>query len=308
MATLPQTDFLAERQSGIGGSDIGAVLNLDYGCARRVAYQKLSTSPDYPRRETNDMERGIHGEALAAAKYARDSGRKLRRLAVRRHPDHPEFLVHADRQIVNDPRGPGVLEVKCPNYFTFRKVKYEGLPQSYILQLQWAMYVTGYHWGSFAVFHLDSWRLLWFDMARDEELIEFARLNALGFWGRTQEGELPIRLAADDKRCARCEYRRTCQAGAVLDKQLTRAERTVTPIRAEDAHLDELCARYVEMRDLHSEAEALKDEAFDRIKAAVGKERRAIDTGAFRIYVGEVAGAHVEYDRKSYTSVKVYEV
>jgi predicted phage-related endonuclease len=312
MSALPdvvqtrEQEFQQERRSGIGGSDMAALFSLEYGCARRLAYEKLGTTPDYEDSEATlrNFERGKHGEAIAAAQYVKATGRRVRRMPVRRHPQHPEFLVHTDRQIITiDDRGPGALEIKCPSAFAFRKLRREGMADAYTMQGQWELFVTGYRWGSFAVFQLDSWQLLWFDFERDEALIEQLAEAAAQFWVALKEGLLPERLAPEDSRCQRCLYKQKCQGAALL----TQIKDKVVPIRQEDRFLDALADEYLEAHELEREAKELKESAKGRLQAALG-EQKAVDTGRHRIY-------WTSYPRKEYTvkasvvtSLRVYGV
>jgi predicted phage-related endonuclease len=85
-----------------------------------------------------------------------------------------------------------------PGAWGFKKIKKEGLPESYLLQLQWQMLCYGVTWGSFAVYWPDGHELLQFDVERDDELCEMLFQRAEEEWSnitmarlRVQEGESP---------------------------------------------------------------------------------------------------------------------
>ena len=50
--------FAAERLTGLGGSDAASLLNIGWGCRRRLWYEKRNVEPDYKREENAAMELG----------------------------------------------------------------------------------------------------------------------------------------------------------------------------------------------------------------------------------------------------------
>ena len=70
MTTEEREQFLADRLSGIGGSDVADVLSLEpWGCARRLYYEKRQVPPDYADESKEALfERGHVLEPLVAAK------------------------------------------------------------------------------------------------------------------------------------------------------------------------------------------------------------------------------------------------
>lgn len=167
--------WLEARRTGIGGSDVAAICGLDpYGRTAADVYdEKVGAVAD--RQPTPAMQRGALLEPVAAAIYAERTGRALRRQPLRRHPEHEWMIGNVDRQILAGHGGvtsTGVLEVKCPGIRQFAKVKANGLPEAWILQIQHYLAVYGYSWGSFAVFNAEAWELIHFDIAADAALIE----------------------------------------------------------------------------------------------------------------------------------------
>src|ERR1700744_2385168 len=110
----PKELWLEERRKGIGGSDVASVLNAGYGCRRRLHYDKTGVPPDFgrPEDEISILERGTELEDIIAEKYSRKTGRKIRRMPTRVSRDNAYMRVNVDRVILNDDRGPGVLECK----------------------------------------------------------------------------------------------------------------------------------------------------------------------------------------------------
>jgi putative phage-type endonuclease len=280
-AETPESAFLAERRTGIGGSDLGGILNAEpYGCARRVWYEKRGDVPDYLPANPAALLRGQRLEDLIAEEYSLQTGRKIRRMGVRRHPEQDWALVHADRQILNDSRGPGVLECKSANWRVFAEMKREGLPQAYIAQVQWALYVTGYEWGAFAVLEPSAWELVHFEVQRDEALIAGLVSCARGFWRLVPDGVAPDRLPDPrDRRCATCVFRRTCR-GEEMAAVARLPEEDVGPLPEERTpEFEQMAADYVFARDRREEAEELEEAVAARIKETLG-ERTAVSVPA----------------------------
>jgi predicted phage-related endonuclease len=176
---------------------------------------------------------------------------------------------NADRLITPCAKGlipftPGVLEIKVPAAWSFRKIKKEGLPEAYILQIQWQMLCYGTGWGSFCVYWPDGHELLWFDIERDHELCsmllerakeEWAHLELLKKQVGAQAVALPSMPLLKDSTytgCTRCAAFERCH-GFVIPEGVS-----ITNDSLEGA-----AERYetlaTEIKGLESEREALKE-------------------------------------------------
>jgi predicted phage-related endonuclease len=101
----------AARAKGIGGSDASVIA----GCSRfkspyELAYEKWGQLPSPEINEDLRFFGHLLEEPLAVT-YAKRTGLKVRRRATRHHPDLPWMLGNIDREILGDPRGPGILEI-----------------------------------------------------------------------------------------------------------------------------------------------------------------------------------------------------
>ena len=140
--------------------------------------------------ESPAMKRGKVLEAVAAELYQERTGRKLwRSNQTIRHRNYNWMLAHLDRRIVGEDKGVGALEIKCPGLRTFAKCRREGLPYYYLVQLQHQMDVAGYEWGAFAVFNSELWEMIYFDVPRDQELIDLIHEKGAEFWNLVQTEE-----------------------------------------------------------------------------------------------------------------------
>jgi predicted phage-related endonuclease len=277
-----RSNFLAERRTMIGGSDAAAAMNIGYGCRRRLVMDKRGVIPDYEDEETAAMERGREMEALIADKYARATNRVVRVVGTQRH-NYYEFLgVHMDRRVeeVSGQGGlvrPGYLEIKCVGRESFHRIKRDGIPEDYILQVQHGLMVTGWQWGSYAVFWPDGWQLLWWDVERDDVLIRNLMDAEIRTWAMVQSGEMPERLAPGDRRCAKCCYRKSCQGSALL------ALIDDAPGEFEDdPSLEQLAKEYADAQRIEAEARELKESLGAQLKSALG-DRQAVRANGTRI-------------------------
>lgn len=197
--------WLEERRKGLGGSDTPVILlgeNHPFTSLMDLWNDKVYGGNDVE--QTPAMKRGSALEDVVARLYADETGRKLRRVnKILSHKEHPWMLANIDREIVGDERGPGILEIKCPGIKVFSRIKREGIPDYYQIQLQHYLAVTGRAWGAFAVFSAEIWDMVYFDMDRDDELITMIISQGEAFWETVQsltppeaEEAPPIKLPA----------------------------------------------------------------------------------------------------------------
>lgn len=260
-----QTEWLAERRTGIGGSEAAAVFNVGWGCARQLAYDKRQIPSDFPFDETLAMQLGTALEPFFADQYSKITGRTLSAPASLFHPTHPELRVNVDRLIepVPEHKGPGVLEIKSQGRAVFAKTKREGIASAYILQVQWALVVTGYEWGSFAIGCRDSGEMLRWDVDRSEAICAEILSAGPKLWALIQsDAELPDRLEIDDTRCCSCKWRQTCQGDALIHVQADSELVSIEDVRP-------LLVEYDARKALLSEAEDLMGETEEVLKTAL---------------------------------------
>ncbi len=184
------TAWLDGRRRGIGGSDIAAVMGLSrWRSPLDVYLDKIGAAPE--REESEAMAWGTALEPVIAAEYERRTGRRVQRVnAILQHPDHPWALANIDRLQTDHERGRGVLEVKNTGYFGGRGWDGDNVPDEYMLQLQWYLWITDLEWGSFAAL-VGGNRLIMRDTERDDELCEAMCIAAGRFWREHVEAGVP---------------------------------------------------------------------------------------------------------------------
>jgi len=196
MTKLSKAEWLEERRKGIGGSDMPAILGVDkYRSPYDVYLDKIGRGPVIE--VTKPMQRGTAMQPIISDIYAETTNRELMQYeSIRKHEKIPYLLANVDGVIFAD-RGEGILEIKCPGLHVFGQCQREGLPKSYIIQLNHYLNVWGLHWGSIAVFNAEKWELIHFDVERDDELIEMMEERGKWFWMKVVKREPPEDLVVD---------------------------------------------------------------------------------------------------------------
>lgn len=183
------------RRGGIGGSEIAAIMGLDkYKTALDIQRDKLGLVRD-PFTGNGRTELGTFLEPFVAAKYTERTGHKVRRQPCKIHDTCCWVRSSIDRQIVGTGREtPGILEIKTTNPWTFKQAKLEGLPATWILQLQHYLEVWGYSWGAYAVLDRESGDLMTFEVERDQEIGTAIVKTVAEWWQRHILDREPIEV------------------------------------------------------------------------------------------------------------------
>ena len=250
----------ALRSTGIGGSDIGAIMGLSrFRTAYDVFLEKTGQKASTP--DNAAIHWGNILEDVVAKEYQAQTGRKVQRVnKMMRHPDYEFVIGNIDRAVVNpDIKGnvrwkdgklttDRILECKTAHGMTAKLWGEPGsdfIPDSYLTQVQWYMLLTGCKYADLAVL-IGGQDFRVFNVARDDALITYMLEYARKFWENTQKGIAPT---------------------------------PKTVAEAQDAYKDVLKESYVELGDefdpilkrlkaIKQEKKVLDDEE-DRFKAAI---------------------------------------
>ena len=264
------------RKSGLGSSDMPAVLGVSPWVRPEDLFEIKKGRRPEPE-ESPAMKRGKVLEAVAAELYQERTGRKLwRSNQTIRHRNYNWMLAHLDRRIVGEDKGVGALEIKCPGLRTFAKCRREGLPYYYLVQLQHQMDVAGYEWGAFAVFNSELWEMIYFDVPRDQELIDLIHEKGAEFWNLVQTEEF---------------YPADWSGPLAEPKPVEIPDMKAQVVTIESAEWAEAVAKLRDAREILAEAEALEKEAQEDIKKLMEAVNAAAAEGAgARIYWTPQAG------------------
>lgn len=196
---MPRETWLKHRRSGIGASEIGAVLGLsEFKTPYQVYLDKTSEEvTDYSNKYT---ERGIAFEDVVAERYTALTGNKVKRdNKMRFHPDHPFLFCSLDRIIpsAENADGPGVLELKTVTMAAHKKWEQQ-IPLAYFAQLQQQMAVTGYKWAEIALLVVETAEVWPIHIDRDDAFIEKMIEIAKDFWFNHVVPLVPPPMAVPD--------------------------------------------------------------------------------------------------------------
>lgn len=244
----------AQRQGFIGGTDIQHVFNLEpYGCARRLWYQKTGAEPDREFRMTGPIIAGKLMEDGVAEMVKERTGWKIRR---KKASASGHELQRVDRAIVGQDRGPGVLEIKTVSDRAYWTWKTEGVPDAYLLQVQWYMAVLEWEWGCIAALNRDTGQLELYKFDLRVDLMEKVRLMAERFMTvNVGQRIAPPWLAERDARCDSCQWEATCQ----MDEWVNVADGGLVQIDG----LPGLLSEYRGAKDIAKRAETLAQKLRD---------------------------------------------
>lgn len=178
------------RVNGIGGSDVGVLCGLSgYKTAYELYLEKRSELP----LDESDAERQRFGRRLEkpiADEFAYRTGRKTwRQRRTLRHPEYKFLLANIDRFQERDGVR-GVYEGKNSDWRMRSLWIQGGVPDTYYLQLQHYLLVTGDRFGSFGVLFGGN-ELHYFDIERDDATIAQILALELDFWDRVKTGNPP---------------------------------------------------------------------------------------------------------------------
>ena len=301
---MDREQFLKERLTGLGGSDIHHLFyEKPYGCSRKLWYEKTSQQPDYPVIASNIMKRGNKLEQLIRDEYVLRTERKIRRVnRMITNNTHPWAMAHLDAEIVAfDDRKTGILECKSVGRPMYYKIRDEGIPTSWIWQMQHYLLTTNRSWGSYAVLWADNWEFVHFDVERDADLQQSIIEAGTNFWRMVENGPAPERLEAKDKRCSNCEFRNTCQGEKLME--LAQGNSEDIPF---DTSLDELMNDYASLKVLQEEAADLVEGKKQEIKASLG-DRVLVDCTGFRLYYKPVESTRFKSSALKKENPELYE-
>lgn len=290
----PQTDrdgWLRWRMNRIQASDVAVLFGEspfhdDQGLFREKCHKIPMFDADLGK-----LAWRLRMEEMVAERYAAETGRKLRRQPPRVHPEHDFLGCTVDRQILNDPKGPGMLQIKTASDQWFRKIRLDGYPPSVLLQTTTETMCWGYSWGAICIARVSDGRLIHFDFNFDEELAEEIIRRAREFMALVENGTPPTRPA---------QVVKLPQIGGELT-------------RMNNPEWAEAVAGFNEARQILSEAEALKGASANKLQSIMLAAEADVAEGAgLRVYWREQAGrksldksallaAHPEIDLSQFT-------
>jgi putative phage-type endonuclease len=298
---MPRKIGTIKRTSGIGGSDIGAICGLNrYKTAYQLYLEKRGELPEQDI-DTTRLRFGRRLEKPVADEFAHITGRKLWRASQTiRHPEYKFLFANIDRWqerpltlTVNGltiPQRPelgefverGVYEGKTADWRQRASWMQGGVPDSYYLQLQWYLLVTGCAFGSFGVlFGLSDFS--YFDVDRDEATIQHLLQLAQDFWRRVKEGNPPDYAYG--------------QAGAALCKRLYAKAEPKKTIVLSGPEVEAKVRRFLAVKAAIKDREAVERDLETWLKLQLGDAEVGIIPGVAKVTWGNSMRRSVDLNR-----------
>lgn len=185
---MDKLEWLKERQKGIGGSDVGAILGVNkYKTPFQIYLEKTQEIKEV-QESSEAAYWGTELEDMVAREFAKRTGKKVRRDTKHFASEKYPFMVaNIDRKVVGEK---AILECKTVNQFGAKEWEGEEIPASYLVQVQHYIYVTGAEKAYIACL-IGGQKFIWKEIKRDDELIEMIINAEKDFWKLVEEKTPP---------------------------------------------------------------------------------------------------------------------
>jgi predicted phage-related endonuclease len=156
---------------------VGSALGLEQNRTPLEVWRFL-TGRDGEKDQTGPMARGSRLEEPVIELYEDKHGQIVRdRQATLADERYPYLRAHCDGVLEEHHPvdfgvrydGPGIFEVKCPGYHSLNLAVDQGLPRSWIVQMQVMLELAGCNWGRYAVYDYEAHDVIVFDVKHDPD-------------------------------------------------------------------------------------------------------------------------------------------
>ncbi len=185
---MNKLEWLKERQCGIGGSDVGAILGVNKYKTPFDLYIEKTEPITEVKEQSESAYFGDIFEDIVAKEFEKRTGKKVRRDRKHyKHNEYPFMVANIDRRLVGEN---AILECKTANQYLLKEWEDDEIPASYLLQVQHYLFVTGAELGYIAVL-IGGQKFVWKEVQRDEELIQIIVEEEKNFWKMVQDKTPP---------------------------------------------------------------------------------------------------------------------
>lgn len=199
-------EWLAARRTGVGGSDIAAILGKSPWrspiqiWASKVGLDEVTKDKD--DKEPIRLRLGNELEPVVAKVLAEESGLVVERtpFTIARDPDRPTLICSPDGFAKSKDGDPVLVELKTADSSKAEEWE-EGVPEDYVMQVNHNLGVTGLGMAFVGCLIGGTRDFRWAVVERDEGMIETLRDRALAFWEfvRTEQSPPPTGHEGDTK-------------------------------------------------------------------------------------------------------------
>lgn len=249
ITTANHEEWVALRSRYIGGSDAAAVVGLNsFSSPYSLWAEKTGKVPGFAGNLATEV--GTYLEEFVAQKFARETGKKVRRCNQSfLNSQYPFAIANIDREIVGEDAG---LEIKTTDTLNLKKFKGGEYPANYYVQCVHYMAITGKQRWYLAVL-IGNKEFKWFTIERDEAEIAALMTAEADFWELVKKDIPP----AVDGTQATTDTLKTIYA---------ESDDSVCDLTAYSANL----RQYIELKKQIKELDSIADEVANKIKLFMG--------------------------------------
>lgn len=185
---LSHDEWLRYRKRGIGGSDIGSILGLNPYRSALALYSEKIDEEIKPEDENIAAELGLELEPFLSRKFEKwikkEEGLDIvleREPFILQHPQFEYMLVNLDRKFIHPAKGYTPVELKTTSEFNRSNWEEDELPDSYYVQCQWQMLITGAS-QAYIAYLIGNRKFNAKVIIRNDEIIERLIEAAKNFW------------------------------------------------------------------------------------------------------------------------------
>jgi putative phage-type endonuclease len=240
---MNRDQWLEERRSGVGGSDVAAILGLSKWSTPLAVYlDKRGEAP--PQQDNEAMRWGRYLEPVVRQAYADETGRVVHvPTGMLRHPEHEFMIANIDGVAGGEHEPPRLFEAKTARTAEgWGEPGSDEVPQAYLLQVQHYMAVTAIAVADVAVL-IGGADFRVYEVPEDRELQEMLIEAEADFWSRVQRGVPPEPVSYADMQA---RYGRASRAASVVAS--VGVERAIARLRTIKAEREALDVAEEEMR------------------------------------------------------------
>lgn len=259
---LSREEWLRYRKSGIGGSDVAAILGISKWNSAISLWLDKTNQTNEPVEENEAMQWGTIMEPIIRNHFAEVTGKTVVEVkAMLQHPEYPFMLADVDGLTEDDEGNPAILEIKTAS--EYKRSEWENdIPSYYQTQVQHYLCVTGVQkayvavligGNSFKVYEVDA----------DAEIQSMLIAVEKDFWNKVQN---MIRPELDGSDAAKNLLDSLYHGG--ISEEIVMPDEAIEYV---DAYI-EACAE-------EDNAKAKKQEASNHIKEIMGDYDKATCLG-----------------------------
>lgn len=293
-----EDEWLGLRKLDVTSTDVAALFGLSPYCTRFELWHRKHSKEGGEIHQNERMLWGIRLQEAVARGIEEDRGWKVRRLsAYMRDPDL-RLGASFDYEVLNED---AILEIKCVDALSFVNhwtvdEDYAEAPVHIELQLQVQLMLSGKSRGIIGAL-VGGNRPVMIERKPDEDLQKAIRREVSAFWATVDSHVAPAPNFEMDYETVKRIYSKT-SAGKVLDiASIDDCEK--------QAKMISLVEQYREASRQEGEATKLKESVKAELLTNIEDSEKVIGPD-FTISAGQIAGCHVEFDRKPYRNFKIH--